>query len=377
MKVNTALMVILSGFSIVLLYHGLTLPARVLIICILTLSSLTLFEYVWNIDLGIDNWVYTSTPLGTETDWLGRTSFLAAVVSILLSAGMLLLSLKKYTVAQLLAFISFTLMYASLLGNFYTFSGLFSKTLYTSIRFNVALTLLLWSVAVLLYEPKGGWMALIHQRFSNRNSFKYILCYFFFTVPVVVAAYLFILEGTQFSKASGILIILMVVAIFSIPIMHQLLIRLKNLEQHLKKTNKKLTIALNASGLGVWDMNLLSGVVTQSEKIAEMFGHSFTEKTSAKMFMKQVYAEDWRHIKQAFKAVYKMQPLDTEIRISLPEMPVQWIHVCGEAEYDDTGNPVRVFGTMKNITSRKEKERQKDEFVSTVSHELKTPITSI
>ncbi|RYY07509.1 MAG: hypothetical protein EOP43_03060, partial [Sphingobacteriaceae bacterium] len=69
MKVNTALMVILSGFSIVLLYHGLALPARVLIICILTLSSLTLFEHVWNIDLGIDNWVYTSTPLGTETDW--------------------------------------------------------------------------------------------------------------------------------------------------------------------------------------------------------------------------------------------------------------------------------------------------------------------
>lgn len=36
-----------------------------------------------------------------------------------------------------------------------------------------------------------------------------------------------------------------------------------------------------------------------------------------------------------------------------------------------------VVGTIKDITREKIAERHKDEFISTVSHELKTPITSI
>lgn len=360
-----------------LLHYGLTLPARLIMSCILFLSSLTLAEHIWEIDLGIDDWLYNNAQLDAKMSQSARPAFLSAIISTLLAIGMLLVSLRRHTVAQLLAFIGFTMMYASVLGNFYTAFGLFSRALYVSIRFNVSVSLLLWSSAVLLYEPRSGWMALIHHRFANRKSFKYILCYFLMTVPVVVAAYLFILEGTQFSKASGILIILLIIAIISIPVMHQLLVRLKKLEQHLKKANKKLTIALHASGLGVWDIDLSTGIVTQSEKIAEIFGHPFTEKTSVKRLIKQVYAEDRTHIRREFTAVSKMELVDTEIRILLPELPVQWIHVCGEAETDEQGNPVRIFGTMKNITSRKEKERSKDEFISVVSHELKTPITSI
>ncbi|RYE16629.1 MAG: hypothetical protein EOP45_17175, partial [Sphingobacteriaceae bacterium] len=110
MRVNTALMIILGGISVLLLHYGLRLPARLIAGCVLVLSSLTLLEHICNINLGIDGWLYTGAQLGTATEPTGRTSFLAAVISALLSTGMLLLSLKKYTVAQLLAFISLTLM---------------------------------------------------------------------------------------------------------------------------------------------------------------------------------------------------------------------------------------------------------------------------
>jgi signal transduction histidine kinase len=45
--------------------------------------------------------------------------------------------------------------------------------------------------------------------------------------------------------------------------------------------------------------------------------------------------------------------------------------------YDKNNEPLRIIGTVTDVTEKKELEKQKDEFISTVSHELKTPVTSI
>ncbi len=45
--------------------------------------------------------------------------------------------------------------------------------------------------------------------------------------------------------------------------------------------------------------------------------------------------------------------------------------------YDATGKLVQWFGTNTDITEQKRLERQKDEFLSIASHELKTPVTSL
>lgn len=45
--------------------------------------------------------------------------------------------------------------------------------------------------------------------------------------------------------------------------------------------------------------------------------------------------------------------------------------------YADDGRVVLVAGSTRDITARKEIDRQKDEFIGVVSHELRTPVTSI
>ena len=53
------------------------------------------------------------------------------------------------------------------------------------------------------------------------------------------------------------------------------------------------------------------------------------------------------------------------------------IQANGRAFHDNEGNPISLNGTLRDITEQKKEEERKDDFMGMVSHELKTPLTSI
>ncbi len=54
-----------------------------------------------------------------------------------------------------------------------------------------------------------------------------------------------------------------------------------------------------------------------------------------------------------------------------------WLAVTVSVMRDEQGEPFELVAVVQDITSRKDAERVKDEFVSVTSHELRTPLTSI
>ena len=84
-------------------------------------------------------------------------------------------------------------------------------------------------------------------------------------------------------------------------------------------------------------------------------------------------------------------PLDVEAAIQLPDRTERWFAAYGRAVPDPTGVPVRVVGSARDITERKHAEleheqrlatraesaRLREAFVAVISHELRTPITTI
>lgn len=70
--------------------------------------------------------------------------------------------------------------------------------------------------------------------------------------------------------------------------------------------------------------------------------------------------------------------------VDIPEEPVDSagqgriiLHTIKVPLFDSAGAPLYLLGISENITERKRLEQMKNEFISTVSHELKTPLTSI
>ena len=68
---------------------------------------------------------------------------------------------------------------------------------------------------------------------------------------------------------------------------------------------------------------------------------------------------------------------DQEIGVQPPDAEPFFISINAAPLKDEHGKVTGAIGTFMDVTQRRKTSRLKDEFISTVSHELKTPVTSI
>ncbi len=80
---------------------------------------------------------------------------------------------------------------------------------------------------------------------------------------------------------------------------------------------------------------------------------------------------------QIAEVVATGKPVTDETSYTNPAGHVGYYEYIFVPIFDDAGKVTLVAGSTRDITSRKELERQKDEFMGVVSHELRTPVTSI
>jgi len=84
------------------------------------------------------------------------------------------------------------------------------------------------------------------------------------------------------------------------------------------------------------------------------------------------------HIADVFNKLVVNGHYDIEFRtIGVEDHRLRWIRAIGQAYFDQDEQPVRFVGSALDITEQKENELRKNDFIGMVSHELKTPLTSL
>lgn len=149
--------------------------------------------------------------------------------------------------------------------------------------------------------------------------------------------------------------------------------------KRLEESQHRLDLAIEANKLGIWEFNLVDNTSIRSARYDEIFGYENGAPSwwGREDFVRHILKEDLPLYTAAFQRALQHGDMESEVRILTAHGIVKWISVRGVILKNDEGTPVKAIGITVDVTERKRQETQKDEFISIVSHELKTPITSV
>lgn len=133
----------------------------------------------------------------------------------------------------------------------------------------------------------------------------------------------------------------------------------KRAEEALSKSEASLSEAQRIAKLGNWTWNVVTDELQWSDEIYRIFGVSRQQfKVNRDAFFRLVHVDDRKNLISAFDdALYKQIPLAVGYRIYLPDSSIRYVHEQAEVRYDDNSKPLRVIGTIQDITDRVSAER--------------------
>ena len=135
---------------------------------------------------------------------------------------------------------------------------------------------------------------------------------------------------------------------------------LKNTANELKIADDRLNLAMEGSNIGVWDLDLMQDTAWRSLKHDQIFGYdSLQPQWGQAIALKHVAPEDHENFIRCFKDAYRTGLFFLECRIIHQDQSVHWINARAQVTYNENAQPVRMIGTVEDITERKliEKER--------------------
>lgn len=128
-------------------------------------------------------------------------------------------------------------------------------------------------------------------------------------------------------------------------------------EANLKDSDTRLHLAMASAHMGVWDMELSTGKLYWSPEVFQILGLPPFEP-SMDEFFKWMNPNEVEKISHVFKkAVEAGSSFVVEFKCNMPSRQV-WLEDRGEVICDEKGKPLRMVGTVMDITERKEHERQ-------------------
>ncbi len=127
-------------------------------------------------------------------------------------------------------------------------------------------------------------------------------------------------------------------------------------EEMLRQSEERLRFALEVSGMGHWELDLVDHSAHRSLKHDQIFGYEeLLPRWTYEMFLEHVVPEDRELVDQKYRsAIEEKRNWDFECRIVRRDKTVRWIWACGRLQSDEAGNAKRLVGIVQDITSRKE-----------------------
>lgn len=154
---------------------------------------------------------------------------------------------------------------------------------------------------------------------------------------------------------------------------------LKRIQKELNVSNKMLGIAISSGAMGMWSINLQTREFVPSQRLKEIFGFHADEQMTYEAAIAQIDSKYQTLVTDAIEAnISKGIKYDIEYPLrGFHDGKIRWVRANGDLSLDQDDKPAYFTGVLHDITLHKQDELRKNDFIAMVSHELKTPLTSM
>jgi len=155
--------------------------------------------------------------------------------------------------------------------------------------------------------------------------------------------------------------------------------RLLLINVQLADSQELKNIAIEQAQLGIWYIDGVTREFVSSPRLKSFFGYENHEEMTYEAAVKHI-REDYRLqvVSELEAAISSGHPYDMEYPIIQHKtQQLRWVRATGKLNPAYNGKPSYFSGTVMDITEQKMDDQRKNDFIGMVSHELKTPLTSL
>ncbi len=411
MKPNTAIGFIILGSGLIALAkarEGKLFAYRIgqfLATLTILIGALTLIEYIFKLDLEIDQILFEEMQSPVLTPYAGRMSIAAAMSFVLLGIDLFIATLSSRSIKMLVFLSQFFALVVGLtsfvavvgyiygIGTFYQFNA-------TALALSTSLLFLLVSMALIASQSQVGFMKDLTAHTFGGYLFRRLLLVGF-SIPICLGWL------TLNANRVGWIKITEAILVFSIGItffffcwiwkmvhsINKIEIDRIKFENDLRKNEEILKLAIEIGEIGIWQLDPLTDATELSKTEKNILGLDSEGNLSGTEFMNRIHPEDRPLVMQAVECSLEDGSIyHIEFRVlNFHTDTYRVLAASGKAIMDHSTQRMRLVGTNIDITHRKQKEESvskslnelreereiRENFVSMLSHDLRTPLTAI
>jgi two-component system CheB/CheR fusion protein len=150
--------------------------------------------------------------------------------------------------------------------------------------------------------------------------------------------------------------------------------------QKLQEKVQRYELIFQATNDVVYELNLEDATVEWNEALYTQYGYEQDHATRRlEWWTSRVHPDDAFLLENKITDLFESSTnsWQCDYRFRRADGKYNYVHDRGLLLRDDDGIPVRIIGSLLDVTAQKQLDIAKDEFISLVSHQLRTPLTVI
>ncbi len=116
---------------------------------------------------------------------------------------------------------------------------------------------------------------------------------------------------------------------------------------------ERLRLATEATEIATWDLDLTTREIFYSDRLSKIFGHDPKTVLTHQQLRDHIHRNDIDQVENAFKIALQNGLYKYEARVIKPDGTLSWISTHGKVIFNNEGKPVKMVGTMRDITDEK------------------------